>query len=150
EAPFWMVALLSIIIAGLILSFLRPVNAHLGIKSEKSAFRHLLHTLSDPRYRIGFTATALLSVGGFMMMPFGSAFAINNMQITEAQLPMLFMASGLFTLLIVPFIGRFSDRIDKYNLFDTASIGLMVMSIWYTNLSVTPLWAAVVLNVLLI
>lgn len=149
EAPFWMVAILSVLIGGMILSFLKPVNAHLGVKSEKSAFRHLLHTLSDPRYRIGFAATALLSVGGFMMMPFGSAFAINNMQITEAELPILFMASGLFTLMIVPFIGRFSDRIDKYTLFVTASIGLMVMSIWYTNLSVTPLWAAVVLNVLL-
>src|SRR5690606_33437005 len=47
------------------------------------------------------------------------------------------------------FIGRFSDRIDKYRLFLIASIWLMAMSIWYTNLSVTPLWAAIVLNVLL-
>ena len=149
EAPFWMVAMLSVLIAVLITVVLRPVNAHLGVKSEKSAFGHLVHTLSDPRYRIGFTATALLSVGGFMMMPFGSAFAINNMQITEAQLPILFMASGLFTLVIVPFVGRFSDRIDKYTLFVFSSIWLMAVSIWYTNLSVTPLWAAIGLNVLL-
>ena len=149
EAPFWMVALLSVLIAAAIAFLLKPVNAHLGVKSEKSAFGHLWHTLSHPTYRIGFTATALLSVGGFMMMPFGSAFAINNMQITEYELPILFMASGLFTLVIVPFVGRFSDRIDKYTLFVIASVWLMGVSIWYTHLGTTPLWAAIGLNVLL-
>src|SRR5690606_3107242 len=88
-------------------------------------------------------------VGGFMMMPFGSAFAINNLRITEQQLPLLFMVSGLATLVIMPFIGRFSDRIDKYKMFVVASFWLMVMCVWYTNLSVTPLWIAIALNVML-
>jgi len=149
EAPFLMVAVLSILITGVITFYLKPVNAHLGVKNEKSAFGHLLHTLGQRHYRIGFAATALLSVGGFMMMPFGSAFAINNLHITEYQLPILFMVSGLSTLVIMPFIGRFSDRMDKYKLFVIASLWLMVMCVWYTNLSITPLWAAIVLNVLL-
>jgi len=149
EAPFLMVAVLSVLIAGMVTFYLKPVNAHLGVKSEKSAFGHLLHTLAQRHYRIGFLSTALLSVGGFMMMPFGSAFAINNLHITEQQLPILFMVSGLATLVIMPFIGRFSDRIDKYKLFVIASLWLMIMCIWYTNLSVTPLWAAIALNVML-
>jgi len=149
EAPFLMVAALSVLIAGVVMFYLKPVNAHLAIKSEKSAFGHLIHTLAQRHYRIGFLSTALLSVGGFMMMPFGSAFAINNLHITEQQLPSLFMVSGLATLVIMPFIGRFSDRVDKYKLFVIASLWLMVMCIWYTNLSVTPLWAAIALNVML-
>ncbi len=149
EAPFLMVAVLSVLITGLIAFYLKPVTAHLGVKSDKSAFAHLLHTLSQRHYRIGFMATALLSVGGFMMMPFGSAFAINNLHVTENQLPLLFMISGLSTLVIMPFIGRFSDRMDKYKLFVIASIWLMIMCVWYTNLSVTPLWAAIALNILL-
>lgn len=149
EAPFLMVAVLSALIAGMVVFYLKPVNAHLGVKSEKSAFGHLLHTLAQRHYRIGFLSTALLSVGGFMMMPFGSAFAINNLHITEQQLPILFMVSGLATLVIMPFVGRFSDRIDKYKLFVIASLWLMIMCIWYTNLSVTPLWAAIALNVML-
>jgi len=149
EAPFLMVAVLGMLIAVLIVFYMKPVNAHLGIKSEKSAFGHLLHTLAQRHYRIGFLSTALLSVGGFMMMPFGSAFAINNLHITEQQLPMLFMVSGLATLVIMPVIGRFSDRIDKYKLFVIASLWLMIMCVWYTNLSITPLWAAILLNVML-
>jgi len=149
EAPFLMVAALGALIVLLIAFYLKPINEHLNVKSETSAFRHLLHTLSQRHYRIGFLATALLSVGGFMMMPFGSAFAINNLRITEQQLPLLFMVSGVATLVIMPFIGRFSDRIDKYRMFVVASLWLMVMCVWYTNLSVTPLWIAIALNVML-
>lgn len=149
EMPFLMVAALGVLTAVVIGFYLRPINEHLRVKSEKSAFAHLWHTLAQRNYRIGFMATALLSVGGFMMMPFGSAFAINNLHVTEQQLPLLFMVSGLSTLVIMPFVGRFSDKVDKYKLFVIASLWLMVMCVWYTNLSVTPLWIVVVLNVLL-
>src|SRR5690606_28813551 len=149
EMPFLMVAALGVAMIAVIGIYLRPINEHLRVKSEKSAFTHLWHTLARRDYRIGFAATALLSVGGFMMMPFGSAFAINNLQVTEQQLPLLFMVAGLSTLVIMPLIGRLSDRIDKYKLFVFASLWLMAMCIWYTNLSVVSLWVAIVLNVLL-
>lgn len=149
EAPFLMVAALGIAITVFIAFYLRPINSHLGIENEKSAFGHLWHTLAQRHYRIGFMATALLSVGGFMMMPFGSAFAINNLHISEYQLPILFMVSGLSTLVIMPFVGRFADRVDKYKLFVIASLWMMAMCIWYTHLSATPLWLVITLNILL-
>ncbi|MEC3881236.1 MFS transporter [Parapedobacter sp. 10938] len=149
EMPFLMVAALGVAMIAVIGIYLQPINEHLRVKSEKSAFTHLWHTLARRDYRIGFAATALLSVGGFMMMPFGSAFAINNLHVTEHQLPLLFMVAGLGTLVIMPFIGRLSDRADKYKLFVIASLWLMAMCIWYTNLSVVPLWVAIALNVLL-
>lgn len=149
EAPFLMVAALGLVIAGIIIIYLRPINAHLNCEKSQTAFAHLWNALSRRDYRIGFLATAFLSVGGFMMMPFGSAFAINNLHITEQQLPILFMVSGASTLVIMPFIGRISDRIDKYKLFVIASLWMMVMCIWYTNLSSTPLWIAIGINVLM-
>src|SRR5690606_10014455 len=106
EAPFLMVAVLGMVIIGVILGFMRPINAHLGAGNDRSPFAHLWHTMAQRPYRIAFMATALLSVGGFMMMPFGSAFAINNLQVTEQQLPVLFMVSGLSTLVLMPFVGR--------------------------------------------
>ncbi|SEL91443.1 MFS transporter [Parapedobacter koreensis] len=149
EAPFLMVAVLGILIAIILAFYLKPVTAHLGVKSEKSPFEHLWHTFAQRDYRIGFMATALLSVGGFMMMPFGSAFAVNNMHITVHQLPILFMVSGLSTLVIMPFVGRFSDKIDKYKLFVIATLWMMAMCIWYTHLAVTPLWIAIAINILM-
>lgn len=149
EAPFWLVVGIAIVIAVLIALQLKPVKEHLLIQRNKSAIAHLWHTVIQKKHRIGFTSTALLSIGGFMMMPFGSAFAINNLGITESQLPMLFMVSGVSSLLILPMIGRLSDKISKLKIFAIASIWMMVMCVIYTNLSVTPFIWVVVLNVLM-
>jgi predicted MFS family arabinose efflux permease len=147
--PFALVAVMASLIVILIFSKLHPVNEHLSKQSSRSPLRHLLHTFSERNYRIGFYATALLSIGGFMMMPFGSAFAINNLKITPQQLPLLFMVSGCTSLLVMPLVGRLADKIDKYTLFAFASVWMMVVVIFYTNLSVTPLWLVMIFNIMM-
>lgn len=149
EAPFLMVAGLAVITAVIIMFKMHPIIKHLEIQHDKSAFMHLWHTVAKRDYRIGFTATALLSIGGFMMMPFGSAFAINNLGVTNDQLPVLFMISGVSSLFIMPLIGRLSDKISKFKLFVGASIWMMLMCVVYTNLSVTPFYLVIILNILM-
>jgi predicted MFS family arabinose efflux permease len=149
EAPFWLVVGLALIIALMIAFRLRSVNEHLKIQRDKSPIAHLLHTVMKKRHRIGFTFTALLSIGGFMMMPFGSAFAVNNLGITESELPMLFMVSGISSLVILPLVGRLSDKMSKLKIFAAASIWMMLMCVIYTNLSVTPLIWVMIFNVLM-
>ncbi len=149
QSAFLMVAGIAIVVAIIIMFKLQPVNKHLAVKHDRSAFKHLWHTIEKRNYRIGFTATALLSIGGFMMMPFGSAFAINNLHVTPHQLPLLFMVSGMASLIIMPLVGRLSDKIDKYKLYVIASIYVMVVVVFYTNLSAQPLWFVMLFNVLL-
>jgi predicted MFS family arabinose efflux permease len=149
EAPFWLVVAIALITAALIITQLKPINQHLLIQREKTAIAHLWHTVKLKKHRIGFTSTALLSIGGFMMMPFGSAFAINNLGITESQLPLLFMISGLSSLVILPLIGKLSDKISKFKIFAVASVWMMLMCVIYTNLSITPFVLVVILNILM-
>ncbi len=78
HAPFIMIAIMASIVAGLIIIKLEPVIKHLSVQQDKNALNHLWQAIANNQYRIGFTATALLSIGGFMMMPFGAAFAIKN------------------------------------------------------------------------
>jgi len=149
HAPFLWVAAMAAIVAVLIAIKLQPLNKHLAAQHDKSAFNHLLHTIANKDYRIGFTATALLSIGGFMMMPFGSAFAINNLQITQHQLPLIFMVAGISTLVVMPLIGRLSDKIDKFKIFALASAWMIIMVVVYTNLGPTPLWLVIIFNVMM-
>jgi predicted MFS family arabinose efflux permease len=149
EMPFFLTAALGGIIAIVIMFRLKPVTAHLLVQHDRSAFIHLWHTVSKRDYRIGFAATALLSIGGFMMMPFGSAFAINNLHVTNQQLPVLFMIAGVASLIVMPVIGRLSDKISKFKLFAGATVWMMVMCVLYTNLSVTPFWLVIVFNILM-
>lgn len=149
HAPFLWVAGMATIIAIIITFKLKPINTHLAVQLDKSPFQHLIHTIAKKDYRIGFTATALLSIGGFMLMPFGSAFAINNLKITENQLPMLFMIAGLSTLIVMPLIGKLSDKIDKYKIFAFGSLWTIVMIGIYTNLGITPFVIVAFINVLM-
>ncbi|MBS1933442.1 MAG: MFS transporter [Bacteroidetes bacterium] len=147
QSPFLMIVILAASVWLFVLIKMHPVNAHLKVQTDKSPFMHLVHTVSKRDYRIGFLATAMLSLGGFMMMPWGSAFAINNLRITQQQLPLLFMVSGVSSLFIMPLIGRVSDKIDKFNVFAFASAWMIVMVLIYTNMSVTPLPLVMVMNV---
>ena len=149
HAPFLWIAAMAVIIALFILFKLQPITLHLSVQHDKSPFRHLLHTIVKKDYRVGFSATALLSIGGFMMMPFGSAFAVNNLHVTQKQLSLVFMVAGLSTLVVMPLIGKLSDKIDKFRIFAMACIWMIFMVILYTNLSVTPLWLVIVFNVLM-
>ncbi|MES2702987.1 MAG: MFS transporter [Bacteroidota bacterium] len=149
QAPFIMVALLGAAILLLIILKLAPITQHLLLQRDKSAFVHLAHTIGKRDYRIGYLTTAMLSMGGFMLMPFGSAYAINNLHITQAQLLPLFMISGVCSLITMPIIGKLSDKVDKLKIFTIASIWMVIMVLVYTNLGATPLWLVILFNVLL-
>lgn len=147
EAPFFMIVILSVLIAIMIIIGLKPINAHLKLQNKTNIFKHLWTTLKNKEYRIGFMATMFLTVGGFMMMPYGTIFAVNNLGVSEEQLPFLFMVSGATSLSIMPFVGKLSDRMSKYKLFTIGSIWLMLVSITYTNQSMLPLWVVMIFNV---
>lgn len=149
-APFIMVAILAALVMILIVVKFMPVTGHLALQQEKTPLMHLWHTIAKRDYRIGFLATALLAIGGFMMMPFGSAFAINNLKISPEQLPFMFMASGIGSFVIMPLMGKLSDKIDKFTVFTIGTLWMSVIVIIYTHLSVTPLWLAITLNLSMI
>ncbi|MDR2270948.1 MAG: MFS transporter [Sphingobacterium sp.] len=149
HSAFLWIAVMALIIVIIIAVKLIPITAHIGLQKHQSALKHLWSTFSQKEYRIGFLATALLSIGGYMMMPFGSAFAVNNLHVSHEQLPLLFMISGIASLIIMPIVGKLSDRYDKFKIFALASIWLMVVVLIYTNLGVTPFYVVVVLNILM-
>jgi predicted MFS family arabinose efflux permease len=148
QAPFLMIGVISAIVWLVIMLTMQPITKHLEVKNDKNALTHLIHTVAKGRYALGFGATALLSLGGFMMMPWGSAFAINNLLVTNEQLPILFMVSGVASLIVMPVIGRLSDTIDKFKIFTIASVWLMVMVVIYTNLVPIPFGLILIMNIL--
>ena len=149
HAPFMMIVVLAILIIVVLIAKLKPVDEHLKIKSDRNVLSHFRHVLLLKNYRIAFLSTALLSIGGYMMMPFGSAFAVNNLGVSQAQLPIIFMFTGVSSLIVMPLVGKLSDKYNKFKIFVFGSIWAMVFMLIYTNLGVTPLWLICILNILL-
>jgi predicted MFS family arabinose efflux permease len=149
HSSFIMIAVLGVLILIAVLTQMQPITKHLELQSDKSPFLHLWHTLSNKNYQIGFASIALLSVGGFMLQPFGSAYLVNNIHISQLQLPMVFFFTGLSVLFIMPIVGKLSDKVSKFWLFTAGSILSVIMIVIYTNLDPIPLWEVVVINMIL-
>ncbi len=149
HATFFMVAALAFAIGTIIVLRVEPLTGHLALQRDKTPLQHLWHTIQKRDYRIGFYATALLSMGGFMLMPFTSAFLVNNVDIAQEQLPVIFFFTGLSSMFIMPFIGRLSDKHSRFVIFTIGSIIASILIVVYTNLTPVPLWMVVVLNVVL-
>ena len=147
--PFLMIVGIGLAMGLVILNYLKPINEHLKLKVDHSAFHHFKTTLTNSRYLIAFGATALLSIGGFMLMPFSSAFTVNNIGISIEKLPMIYFITGLCAIFIGPLVGKLSDRFGKYNVFVAGSLLSVVMIFIYTNLGVTPLPWVILVNVIL-
>src|SRR3984885_15084887 len=140
---------LSIATIAAILLVMRPVNAHLKLKQDNNAFRHLIATVGQPRYTLAFGVTTLLATGGFMLMPFGSAFTVSNIGIDIVHLPTIYLVSGLFSIFTGPLVGRASDRFGKFPVFMFGSAVSVVMVLIYTHLGQVSLTTVIVVNVLM-
>ncbi len=147
QTPFYLIVGLSVGMLLAILFALKPINAHLTLKRENSAFKHLLATIKNRNYRIGFMATAFMSLGGYFMMPWGSAFAVNNVGISQKELPLLFMIVGISTFMIMPLIGWLADKVNKFQLFMLASLVMIGSVLVYVHLGETTLFVLIVVNI---
>jgi len=149
HAPFSMIVGFSLITAIAISSFLKPVTKHIEQKVKQNPIVHLQKTIANRTYWLPFITTALLSIGGFMLMPFSTPFMINNVGITQEQLPIIYVIMGLCSMVTLPLIGKLSDKIGKFTTFIAGSILAMIMVVIYTNLTPIPVWQVIVISALM-
>jgi predicted MFS family arabinose efflux permease len=149
HAPFF--AILGIALpAGLIIMVrMKPVADHLALKQERTALMHLIHTVAEPRFYLAFILVTLMPTGGYMLMPFGTAFIVNNVGLTFAVLPMIYLITGLSAVFMGPLVGKASDRFGKFPTFCVGTVISVIMVIIWTNIGHLPLAWVIVINVIL-
>ena len=140
---------LSVAAIAAIAVVMQPVDEHLRLKQDSNPFHHLIATIGQPRYTLAFAVTTLLATGGFMLMPFGSAYTVHNLGIDILHLPTIYLVSGLFSIVMGPLVGRASDAFGKYPTFVFGSAVSVVMVLIYTHLGQVSLATAILVNVLM-
>jgi predicted MFS family arabinose efflux permease len=149
HAPFLMIVVTSSAVGVVIVLKMRPINAHLKQHPDGSPLHHFIHTVSTPRYLQGFATTALLTVGGFMLMPFLSPFTVHNLGIPIDRLPLIYMVTGVGAMICGPLIGRLSDAVGKFVVFAFGCVATIIMVTIYTHLGLTSLGIVMLVNTLL-
>src|ERR1700722_14868435 len=149
HAPFLAIIAIGLPAGVIIMLFMRPVVGHLALKQERSALTHLVKTITEPRYRLAFVLVMLLPTGGYMLMPFGTAYIVNNVGLSFPVLPAIYLVTGLSTIFVGPLVGKASDSFGKFSMFCVGSIVTLIMVPIWTNISHVPLATVIVINVIL-
>lgn len=149
HSPFYMIVIVGALVGIFMFFKLEPINAHLQVKVDKSPFHHLWTTVTTPKYLMAFVATALLSLGGFMIMPFSTAFTVHNIGLQMADLPMIYLITGIAAILVGPLVGRATDSFGKFQVFLFGTIVSIVMVIIYTHMTLSPVWLVALVNVIM-
>lgn len=149
HTPFIAIAAFGVVGGVIILFGLKPVADHLKLPQEHSPLAHLFHTIMEPRFTLAFIATSILPTGGYMLMPFGSAFSVNNLGISLTDLPTIYLVTGCCTIFFAPLIGRMTDKIGRMPVFLFGTLLTTVLVLIYTNLGPTPVFGLIIINVVL-
>ena len=89
----------------------------------------------------------LLPTGGYMLMPFGTAFIVDNIGLPLSTLPTIYLVTGLATVFIGPLVGKASDSFGKFNTFCFGTLLTIVMVAIWTNLGRESLAIVIIVNV---
>ena len=149
HAPFIALAAIGVLGGVLIAAYMKPVADHLKVAQEHGVVKHLRDTLTEPRYLLSFVSVLFLATGGFMLMPFSSAFTVYNLGISLHDLPVIYLVTGIATIFIGPVVGKAADSFGKLRVFFFGTAVMIVMVLIYTHLSTSTLFVVTAINVVL-
>ncbi len=149
HAPFLAMVVFGVT-GGVVIAWrMKPVADHLKIPQEHGAVMHLFHTVTERRYLLGFATTALLTTGGYMLMPFSSAFLVNNLGIPLEHLPTIYLITGACTIFVGPLVGKAADAWGKFPVYVGGCAITITMVLIYTHLGAVPFAVVILVNVLM-
>jgi predicted MFS family arabinose efflux permease len=130
----WHMPFIALAIVGLPPLLLAPfalpsLNAHVG-KQHEHPLRSLVETFTLPNHLNAFALIVALMVGSFTVFPYLPAYLVQNVGMTEDQLPLVYIAGGALTLVAAPIVGKLADRHGKlrvYRLIAPASGAMLLL-----------------------
>ncbi|MBX3442756.1 MAG: MFS transporter [Planctomyces sp.] len=144
----WHVPFVALAIAGapgIVLARLAlpPLDGHVG-KQHPHPLRSLAETMSQANHWRAFGLIVALALGSFTVFPYLSAYLVANVGMTEAQLPLMYVAGGGLTLIAAPLIGRLADRHGKLTVYQRVIPASALLLVAITHLPPSPAALAIV------
>jgi predicted MFS family arabinose efflux permease len=147
-APFWGLAILSTFIL-LFSHFIMPsVKTHINKLENHSVYKVYMIILKDSNHLKAFMLIISMMFAGFSVIPFISPYMVSNVGVSEKDLSYLYFFGGAATIFTARIIGTFADKFGKYKVFSIIAALSTIPIYIITNLSVVPLYHALVASTL--
>lgn len=119
QAPFILIAILSVIVFIIAFIGLPSVKDHLNDLSKDTSrpLKVFEKAILNSNQRNGLILMFLLIMGQFTMIPFISDFSVNNLGILKGDLMYIYLFGGIATTISMPIIGWISDKYPRKNIF---------------------------------
>ncbi|MSU51801.1 MAG: MFS transporter [Opitutaceae bacterium] len=145
HAPFFLLAGLSVLVLALGARVLPRMHA---LHVPAHPWKQMIAILSHPIHQRAFMLCAALVFAGGSVIPFLAPSMVANVGLSEAQLPLIYLAGGIGAFITTPIIGRLSDRHDKFYLLGWLSLAASTVVLALTNLPHAPVGVAMLVTCL--
>lgn len=137
HAPFLFLG--GVCLVNLVLIWLMIPSMKGHIKTQASApqnpLRPILDHLSQMQSLVPLFFSFFLVIGQFSVISFLTPSLISNAQLSQSQVPLIYLVGGLVSLATGPLIGYLSDRVGKHLVFALANLGCIIPLFVITQIS---------------
>jgi predicted MFS family arabinose efflux permease len=149
QAPFILIAALSAVVVLIALRIMPKLDQHLAADQRASStLGHLKAVLREPNHWRAFLLTILVMTAGFSIIPFITLYAVQNVHISNKDIPIIYFVGGVATLFSARLWGYLSDRWGKVPTFRLVTVISMVPMLALTHLPVVPLSVFLIVSTL--
>ncbi|MBS4017431.1 MAG: MFS transporter [Dechloromonas sp.] len=140
RAPFALIALLGVVFMLVGLRFLPELRHHLAEEKRAHLLSDTFSVLADGNHLRALLFSALIIFSGFTVIPYITIYAVGNVGIAQADIPIVYLVGGFATFISARLIGRWADHHGKVEIYRRVGLLAMVPLLVLTHVGVLPLW----------
>lgn len=144
RAPFIVIAALSLVFMVVGIRILPELRHHLGEEKRSHLLSATFAVLGDMNHLRALLYSALIIFSGFTVIPYITVYAVNNVEISQHDIPLVYLVGGAATLFTARSIGHFADKYGKVEIYRLVALAAMIPLLVVTQIGVVPLWIWVV------
>ena len=134
RAPFFFIVALCVVFIVIALRVLPELRHHISSEKRLHPFVELFAVLKDVNHLRALFFSSLLIFSGFTVTPYITVYAVNNMAISQHDIPLIYFAGGLTTFITARLIGHWADAKGKVEVYRLIAIASLVPLIAVTQL----------------
>jgi len=140
RAPFILIAMLTVLFILVGMRVLPELHHHISASKRAHPFVEMFAVLRDANHLRALAFSALIIFSGFTVIPYITIYAVSNVGISQREIPFIYLAGGMATLITARIIGHRADLHGKIRVYRLVAIGALLPLFVVTHIGASPLW----------
>jgi predicted MFS family arabinose efflux permease len=140
RAPFILIAGLAVMFVIIGLRILPELRQHINPNKRTHPFAEMFAVLRDVNHLRALLLSVLIIFSGFTVIPYITLYAVSNVGISQHDIPFVYLAGGMATLITARLIGHLADLRGKVKIYRWVAAAALLPLFVVTRIGAVPLW----------